>query len=158
MKVLISTDGSDDAIAAARHALAVLAPAETVTLVCVVEPPAIEAAGMESGMAGGIATADEIDSAWAAINAEAAVALDRTEAALAGAVPSGTIVERVSEEGAAGPAVCRLAEIRAVDVVVVGSRGRGAIRRALMGSVSTHIVNNAPCPVLVVRTGTDGEG
>ncbi len=50
------------------------------TLVCVVEPPAIEAAGMESGMAGGVATPDEIDSAWAAIKAEAAVALDRTEA------------------------------------------------------------------------------
>ena len=147
MKVLIGTDGSDDAVAAARHALTVLAPAETVTLVCVVEPPAIETAGMESGMAGGLATADEIDSAWTAVNAEAAVALDRTEAALSGGAP----IEQVVEAGAAGPAICRVAQERAADVVVVGSRGRGAIRRALMGSVSTHVVNNAPCPVLVVR-------
>jgi len=40
---------------------------------------------------------------------------------------------------------------RAVDVVVAGSRGHGAIRRALLGSVSTHLVNNAPCPVVILR-------
>ena len=38
-----------------------------------------------------------------------------------------------------------------VDVIVIGSRGRGAIRRALLGSVSSHVVHNAPCPVLVIR-------
>jgi nucleotide-binding universal stress UspA family protein len=156
VNVLIGTDGSDDAVEAARRALSVLGAATTVTLVCVVEPPAIAAAGMESGMAGGIATPDEIDSAWAAIKAEAAAALDRTEAAVTTVAPKGAVVEQVLEEGAPGPALCRLAEARAIDVVVVGSRGRGAIRRALLGSVSTHVANNAPCPVLVVRAGTDG--
>jgi nucleotide-binding universal stress UspA family protein len=34
---------------------------------------------------------------------------------------------------------------------VLGSRGRGGIRRALMGSVSDSIVRHAHCPVLVVR-------
>jgi len=37
--------------------------------------------------------------------------------------------------------------------VVVGSRGRGGIRRALMGSVSDSVVRHAHCPVLVVRDG-----
>ena len=36
-------------------------------------------------------------------------------------------------------------------LVVVGSRGRGRIRRALMGSVSDSVVRHAHCPVLVVR-------
>ena len=35
------------------------------------------------------------------------------------------------------------------DLVVVGSRGRGPVGRLLLGSVSTEVVANAPCPVLV---------
>jgi nucleotide-binding universal stress UspA family protein len=38
-----------------------------------------------------------------------------------------------------------------VDLLVVGSRGRSAARRILLGSVSTAMVTHAPCPVLVVR-------
>jgi nucleotide-binding universal stress UspA family protein len=102
-------------------------------------------------MAGGVATPDEIDAAWSAVKAEATTALDRTVAALSTTVP----IDQVVEDGAPGPAICKAAGDCSADVVVVGSRGRGAIRRALLGSVSTHVVNNAPCPVLVVRTGTD---
>ena len=36
-------------------------------------------------------------------------------------------------------------------LIVLGSRGRGGIRRALMGSVSDAVVRHAHCPVLVVR-------
>jgi nucleotide-binding universal stress UspA family protein len=38
-----------------------------------------------------------------------------------------------------------------VGLVVVGSRGLGGIRRALIGSVSDSVVRHAHCPVLVVR-------
>ena len=38
-------------------------------------------------------------------------------------------------------------------LVVMGSRGRGGIRRALMGSVSDSVVRHAHCPVMVVRGG-----
>lgn len=37
------------------------------------------------------------------------------------------------------------------DVLVVGSRGLGGFRRALIGSVSDSVVRHAHCPVLVVR-------
>jgi nucleotide-binding universal stress UspA family protein len=40
------------------------------------------------------------------------------------------------------------------DVIVLGWRGHGAMRRVLMGSVSRGIVRNAPCAVLVVRRST----
>ena len=58
--VLIGTDGSDDAIAAARRAIPLLATADVVALVCVVEPPAEVSAGLESGFAGGVMPPDEV--------------------------------------------------------------------------------------------------
>lgn len=147
MKVLIGTDGSDDAINAATSAMALLATPDTVTVVCVADTPAIATAGLESGFGGGIASVEEIEAEQAASEAAARAALERTAAAIS---TSATVEQRV-EVGEAGSMLVHLADELGVDVVVVGSRGRGAIRRALMGSVSTHVVNHAPCPVVVVR-------
>ena len=47
--------------------------------------------------------------------------------------------------------IVNLAEEIRAGLVVVGSRGRSGIRRALMGSVSDAVVRHAHCPVLVVR-------
>jgi nucleotide-binding universal stress UspA family protein len=47
--------------------------------------------------------------------------------------------------------VVRLAEELGVGLVVLGSRGLGPIRRAVMGSVSHSVVRHAHCPVMVVR-------
>jgi nucleotide-binding universal stress UspA family protein len=38
-----------------------------------------------------------------------------------------------------------------VDIIVVGTHGRGPVGHFLMGSVAEQVVRNAPCPVLVVR-------
>jgi len=44
-----------------------------------------------------------------------------------------------------------------VDLVVLGSRGHGPLRRVLLGSVSTHLVRHSACPLLVVpRAAGDG--
>lgn len=148
MKVLIGTDGSEAAVEAARRALPLLAEPTEIVVVCVVEAPSVAAEGFESGFAGGVAAPEEIEAAWAGANAEAQEALDRTIAALG---DTGATVTPVAESGDIGPTLCAVAQERAVDVVVAGSRGHGAIRRALLGSVSTHLVNNAPCPVVILR-------
>nr|XP_043610592.1 universal stress protein YxiE-like [Erigeron canadensis] len=38
-----------------------------------------------------------------------------------------------------------------VDLLVVGSRGLGQIKRAVLGSISDHCAHHAKCPVLIVR-------
>jgi nucleotide-binding universal stress UspA family protein len=47
--------------------------------------------------------------------------------------------------------ILRAAEALGVGLIVIGSRGLGAVSRALMGSVSDSVVRHAHCPVLVVR-------
>lgn len=47
--------------------------------------------------------------------------------------------------------IVSLAEEIGAGVIVIGSRGLGGIRRALLGSVSDSVVRQAHCPVLVVR-------
>jgi nucleotide-binding universal stress UspA family protein len=53
--------------------------------------------------------------------------------------------------GDPGDMIVEAAEAEHVDMVVVGSHGRGAVGRLFLGSVSEHVVRHAPCPVLVVR-------
>jgi nucleotide-binding universal stress UspA family protein len=53
--------------------------------------------------------------------------------------------------GAVDLEVVALAEELGVGLIVMGCRGLGGVRRALMGSVSDSVVRHAHCPVLVVR-------
>ena len=55
--------------------------------------------------------------------------------------------------GEADKEIVRIAEAIRADLIVVGSRGLGGVRRALLGSVSDSVLRHANCPVLVVRQG-----
>ena len=54
-------------------------------------------------------------------------------------------------QGPKDQAIVRLSEELGAGLIVMGSRGLGGLRRALMGSVSDSVVRHAHCPVLVVR-------
>src|SRR5947209_11955888 len=53
--------------------------------------------------------------------------------------------------GGADQEIVKLADEIGAGLIVMGSRGLGGIRRALMGSVSDSVVRHAHCPVLIVR-------
>lgn len=48
-------------------------------------------------------------------------------------------------------AVVDYAKANAIDLIVCGTHGRGAVQHFLMGSVAERVVRTAPCPVLTVR-------
>jgi nucleotide-binding universal stress UspA family protein len=74
--------------------------------------------------------------------------------AMVAEVGGGTTVRVLPVEGPAGDTLVRAAE--GADLLVVGGRGRGAVRGILLGSVALHCVVHAPCPVMVVPVGRPG--
>jgi nucleotide-binding universal stress UspA family protein len=63
----------------------------------------------------------------------------------------GTVAEAHLIMGEVAREIVHLAEDLRAGLIVMGSRGRGGIRRALMGSVPESVVRHAHCPVMVVR-------
>lgn len=54
-------------------------------------------------------------------------------------------------EGPASDAILRVAQVRQVELIVMGSRGLGDAAALFLGSVSHRVLQDAKCPVLVVR-------
>lgn len=148
--VLVATDGSDFAIAAARRGVPLLAPDSDVTVITVV-PPTPPARGMaepaiDSGLVYPRATeAHDASVAHGRADVDATVDALGIDAAV-----------RV-EQGDPGETICEVADHEGFELVLVGSHGAGLLKRALLGSVSRYVLQHAPCPVLVVRSGEPGD-
>jgi nucleotide-binding universal stress UspA family protein len=48
--------------------------------------------------------------------------------------------------------IVEYAKTHAIDLIIVGTHGRGAVKQFLLGSAAERVVRSAPCPVLAVRT------
>ena len=53
--------------------------------------------------------------------------------------------------GRVAEVICRVAQERDCDLIVVGSRGLTGFKRLMLGSISNAVAAKAPCPVLVVK-------
>lgn len=71
-------------------------------------------------------------------------------AELAAAEQIGSSFERRVAFGTQGGTIADLAEEEDATLVVVGSRGHGPFRSALLGSTSSELIGSSPCPVVVV--------
>jgi len=52
----------------------------------------------------------------------------------------------------AGEVICQVAKDEKVDLILMGTRGLGPVRRTIMGSVSDYVVHHAHIPVGVIPT------
>jgi nucleotide-binding universal stress UspA family protein len=83
---------------------------------------------------------------------------DAAQALVARGRAIGITVSFLVWTGDPGESIVSAAGSESVDLVVVGTHGRGTIGRLILGSVSEHVVRNAPCPVLVVRPASRPSG
>jgi Universal stress protein family len=66
-------------------------------------------------------------------------------------VPGDVSVTTVISKAPARPALSLQLQDGEHDLVVMGSRGRGALRSVLLGSVSHYVLHHSPVPVLIVH-------
>ena len=139
-KILLATDGSEEATLAASTAAELAKGTDSelhVVHVGSFVPTFLAATEEEPGRAA----------------REARKTLDNEVGRIQAA--DGTVVQAHLRVGGAPEEVVVLAEDMGAGLIVMGSRGRGGIRRALMGSVSETVMRHAHCPVFLVR-GDDG--
>jgi nucleotide-binding universal stress UspA family protein len=138
--ILVAIDGSPDAERALGHAidLADCEHAKLTLFSAVPSPPAFAYA-----TPGASALTDLDEKAREETEAIVRAARDR--------VPQGVSVTTVVKTEPAKPALLKQIAEGGHDLVVMGSRGRGAVRSALLGSVSHHVLHHSDVPVLIVR-------
>jgi nucleotide-binding universal stress UspA family protein len=150
----VAFDGSPESEAAVRAA-AELFPGRRLAVISVWEPGLAYAAvspGYDPTIMGGypmptveeVALLDEVQHDRAAETAEAGARIARELGADAVAHPA-------EDRGQISDTIAAVAEELDACAVVVGTRGRGAVKAKLLGSTSAALLHRAPCPVVVVR-------
>lgn len=78
--------------------------------------------------------------------------LKRLDGVLANADTRKVPVQRLLRLGEPFVEIINYARGNAIDLIVMGTHGRGPVKHLLLGSVAEKVVRKAPCPVLTVRS------
>lgn len=144
LRVGIALDGSDYGVAAARYVLThrrLFGPRPIVTLIHVVEPTAEEALDRGRPQAPG-----------AKPSPAAAAAIARViEPVRAQFGQAGIAVHEHGLVGAPAEEIARYARQRRLDLLAMGSHGRGVFSAALLGSVASRVAATCSTPLLLLR-------
>lgn len=136
MRILLATDGSEEARAATTWLLTFPLPrSATVRVLTVATPQSPPTA---------VSVEEYGRTLWEQARLIVSEARDVLVARWA------DVQERVTD-GDPREAIVRATEEWPADLVVVGARGLSPLKRMLLGSVSTSVARYAPCPVLIVR-------
>jgi nucleotide-binding universal stress UspA family protein len=72
-------------------------------------------------------------------------------------VAGGTVAGAHLRMGGVAEEIVNLAKDLEADLIVIGNRGHGGLRRIIDGSISDFVVRHASCPVMIVRAGNGQE-
>jgi nucleotide-binding universal stress UspA family protein len=138
--VLIGYDGSDNAKLALRQAIEIAQSANArLTVMSII--PDVAATVQGAWLAG--ANAQQLEQE---MTEQVSATLEEAIAQIPEDVP----VTKLLGHGHAGPALIEGVEAQGCDLVVVGTRGRGAVKSLFLGSVTEHLVSRSPVPIVVV--------
>jgi len=144
--ILVAVDGSPHADRALSEAIDIARGSRArLTIITAVSEPST---GMTMALAAAAAA-----SLGPALLREA----DRTVRAAAARVPDDISVTTILTEDPIRSAIMARIRDGHHDLVVMGSRGRGTVRSAVLGSVSHHVLHHSPVPVLSVHADPEPE-
>jgi nucleotide-binding universal stress UspA family protein len=138
--IVVAIDGSPDADEALRQAidLAESQHSRLTIFSAVATPPAVTYVGVSGNVLADLTRDAETDA-------------EKTMRAALELVPGDVSVSTVLSHDPVRPGLLNQIEAGHHDLLVMGSRGRGAIRSALLGSVSHYALHHSPIPVLIVH-------
>jgi nucleotide-binding universal stress UspA family protein len=138
--ILVAVDGSTHADQALTHAidLAQSEHAALTLMTAVVAPPSVAFFGAYGGVVSTLRQDAEVEAKGILLRARHRVPSDVSVTTILSREPIDTALIRQIEDGQH-------------DLVVMGSRGRGAVRSALLGSASHYVLHHSPIPVLIVH-------
>jgi len=152
MRILLAVDGSVSSDRATQLVSSFPLPPDSVVRIVSVQRPSTDVLATPWATFGGpMGAAPETDAqADARYRREA---IDRAELTLR---RPGLKVEGFLLRGRSGPSIVDEATAFHADLIVLGSRGHGAIATMVLGSTASEVVDHAPCPVLVARSSSLG--